>query len=70
MRILDVYPGSEFFPSRLTSEGSVMRILDVYPDPNFFIPDPGSEYFPHRPGSASKNFSIVTPKIVSKLPEI
>jgi hypothetical protein len=44
----------------------VLRIRDVYPrsrlifipDPNFSIPDPGS---------ASKNFSILTQKIIFKL---
>ncbi len=47
LRIQDVYPGSEFFPSWI-------------PDPNLSsrIPDLGS---------ASKNLSILTPKIVTKL---
>jgi hypothetical protein len=51
-------------------------------DPNFSIPDLGSEFFPSRisdpnfshpgsrildPGSASKNLSILTQTIVSKL---
>jgi len=43
-----------------------------------FIPDPGSNFFPSRipypnffhPGSASKNLSILTPKMVSKRWEI
>jgi hypothetical protein len=43
-----------------------------------FIPDPGSEFFASwirifcipDPGSASKNLSILTQKIVSKLSEI
>ncbi len=47
------------------------------PDPGMFIPDPGSDFFPFRipdpdpncshPGSASKNLSILTQKVVSKL---
>jgi hypothetical protein len=58
LRIREVYPGSEFFPSRI-------------PDPNFSIPDPGSEFFPSRipdPHQRIKAFS--PPKIVSKLSEI
>ncbi len=55
---------------------AVLRILGADPgsqtrDPNFF--QPVSEFFPPRfpdPGSASKNLSILTQKIVSKLPEI
>jgi hypothetical protein len=46
LRIQDVYPGSESFPSRIS-------------DPNFF-----------HPGSSSKNLSILTTKMVSKLSEI
>jgi hypothetical protein len=34
----------------------------------FFMTDPGSEFF--HPGSASKNLSILTLKIVSKLSDI
>jgi hypothetical protein len=57
LRIRDVYPG--------------YRIRAVYPGSEFFypgsrvkkIPDPGS-------GSASKNLSILSLKIVSKLSEI
>ncbi len=44
--VRDVYPGSEFFPSRIRTSS---------------IP---------YPGSASKNLSIITQKIVSKLSEI
>jgi hypothetical protein len=37
----------------------------------FFIPNPGSKRFPDQgSGSASKNLSILTQKIVSKLSEI
>jgi hypothetical protein len=40
------------------------------PDPDFSIPDPGSKSFPDpENGSASKNISILTQKIVSKLSE-
>jgi hypothetical protein len=50
--------------------------LSRIPDPNFY--HPGSEFFPSRiriffitdPGSASKDLSILTQKIVSKLSEI
>jgi hypothetical protein len=63
------------------SRKSLLRIRDVYPESRiqlFSILDPGSELSPSRipdPGSASKNFSILTPppkkknkkKMVSKL---
>ncbi len=52
----DVYPGSDFFPSRI-------------PDPTFF--HPGSRIRIFHPGSTSKNLSILTQKIVFfKLSEI
>jgi hypothetical protein len=52
----DVYPGSDFYPSRI-------------PDPTFF--HPGSRIQIFHPGSTSKNLSILTPKIVFfKLTEI
>jgi hypothetical protein len=47
---------------------AVLRIRDVYPGTrirNFF--HPGSEFF--HPGSKSKNLSILSQKIVSKLSE-
>jgi hypothetical protein len=47
------------------------RIRDVYLGSEFFpsrVPDPGSKRFPDPvSGSASKNLSILTQKIVSKL---
>ncbi len=58
-------PGSEFFPSQIPDTGS-----KFFPS---WIPDPRSEFFPSRvldPGSASKNLSILTKKIVSQLSEI
>jgi hypothetical protein len=45
-----------------------LQIRDVYPGSwirLFSIPDPGSELF--HPGSASKNVSILTQKMTSKL---
>jgi hypothetical protein len=53
---------------KITQNGkkTVVRIRDVYLDPNFSIPDPN--FF--HPGSASKNLSILTQRIVSKLSEI
>ncbi len=51
---------------------TVLRSRDVYPGSwirIFSIPDPGSTRFLDL-GSASKNFSILTQKIVSKLSEI
>jgi hypothetical protein len=59
-RILD--PVSEFFPSRIPDPGSYL-----FPS---WIPDLRSEFFPSRildPGSASKNLSILTKKMVSQL---
>jgi hypothetical protein len=50
--------------------------LSRIPDPNFFptlIPDPGSKRFPDLESgsaSASKNLSILTQNVVSKLSEI
>ena len=60
LRIRDVYPGSEFFSTRI-------------PDQNFSIPDPGLEIFSFpepnifHPVSASKNLSILTQKIVIRI---
>ncbi len=54
----------------------VLRIRDVYPGYESFtsrIPDPGPKIFPDPWSgfaSASKNLSILTPKIVSTLSEI
>ncbi len=46
-----------------------MRIRDVYPRSQIrFFPIPDPNFF--HPGSASKNLSILTQKIVSKLSEI
>ncbi len=58
LQIWYVYPGSEYFPPRI-------------PDPNFSQPWSRIRIFliPDS-GSASKNLSILTPKMVSKLQEI
>ncbi len=62
-QILD--PRSDVFPSQIKDSGS-----KFFPS---WIPDPRSEFFPSRvldPGSASKNLSILTKKLVSQLSEI
>jgi hypothetical protein len=51
---------------KITQNGKNKCIRDVYLDPNFSIPDPN--FF--HPESATKNLSISTQKIVSKLSEI
>ncbi len=51
----------------------MLRIRDVYPGSRiriFSIPDSGSKFFHPGPGSARKNISNLTQKIVSKLSEI
>ncbi len=59
--------------------GGILSILKIsVADPgcfswSFYIPDPGSEFISSRtpdPGSASKNLSILTQKMVSKISEI
>ncbi len=52
LRILDVYPGSEFFPSRIG--------IRIFP-----IPDTGSEFLPSW--ICIKKLKILTQKTVSKL---
>jgi hypothetical protein len=68
----DFHAGQKLEKTREQCCGSAMSILDPgFPDLNFSIPDPGSEKI-LDPGSesASKNLSICTQKIVSKLSEI
>ncbi len=52
-------PESEFFPSQIPDSGS-----KIFPS---WIPDPRSKFF--HPGSALKNLSILTKKMVSQLSE-
>ncbi len=63
-----------FRVAKCSAHGPVLRIRDVNPDPGpKRFPDPGSKRFPDLgsgSASASKNLSILTQKIVSKLPEI
>ncbi len=54
--IWDVYPGSEFFPSR-------MFILD----PDFSSPDHGSRGEEHRSGSATRNWHEYDPGYLSRI---
>jgi hypothetical protein len=50
---------------------TVLRIRDVYPGSRMFNPGPGSEFFSiPDPRPTSKDISILTQKMVSKLSEI
>jgi hypothetical protein len=66
-------PAGGYLPSEKMRE-HLFSVADLgcssrIPDPNFSIPDPGSKRFPGS-GSATKNLSILTQKIISKLSEI
>jgi hypothetical protein len=62
-----------FFGIALMRYGQCCGSGMLIQEPNFSIPDPGSKIFriqgQNDSGSASKNFSIFSPKIVSKLSE-
>jgi hypothetical protein len=59
--IRDVYPGNEFFPSRIRIPNSnFFHPGSWIPDPESWIPDPGS-WIPD-PGSRIKEFKYFNPK--------